>query len=343
MSKNDSILRACRREKTDRIPAWFMRQAGRYMPEYRAIREKHGFLEMVKTPELAAEVTLQPLKAFDLDAGIIFADILPLLEAMGLELTFAKGEGPRIHNPIRSPRDVENLRDADIEKDLGFTLEAIRIVNRELDASIPLLGFSGAPFTLACYAIEGSGSEDYAVSLAFMREQPAAFNRLLTKISDNITAYLLAQARAGTAAVQLFDSWVGMLSPDEYRKYVQPYTRRITANVRAAGIPLIHFGTRTGPLLEAIAETDPDVISMDADVDLPSTWDRFPSFAVQGNLDPHLLLGPWDEIEKAARHLLDSAGRRPGYIFNLGHGIIKETPPEVVGRLADFVHSYQPS
>lgn len=341
MSKNDCFLRACRREYTRRIPAWFMRQAGRYMAEYRAIREKHSFLDMVKTPEVAAEVTLQPVRAFDIDAAIIFADILPLLEAMGLHLTFEKGEGPRIHNPIRSSADIDRLRPAESTSRLAFTLEAIRITQRELNDAIPLLGFSGAPFTLACYAIEGGGSPDYKTCLTFMREKPAAFNMLMKRLTEAVIDYLSAQVDAGVDAVQLFDSWVGILSPTEYEAFAQPYTRQVTAAIRGRGIPFIHFGTGTGPLLPAIAQTSPSVVGIDAETDLMKAWDELGEVAVQGNLDPELLVGPWDPIEAAARRLLETAGRRPGYIFNLGHGILKQTPPENIRRLAEFVHSFK--
>lgn len=343
MRKNDCFLKACRREPADRIPAWFMRQAGRYMQVYRDIREKHSFLDMVKQPDIAAEVTLQPVEAFDIDAAIIFADILPLLESMSLDLTFAKGVGPRIHNPIRTVSDIDRLTPSSPEADLAFTLEAIKLVQKELDGSIPLLGFSGAPFTLACYAIEGGGSPDYATCLSFMREEPEAFSRLMDKLTDAVIAYMKAQVDAGVNAVQLFDSWVGIVSPEEYREHVLPFTARVTAEVKQTGVPFIHFGTKTGPLLSAIRETQPDVIGIDAETDLPSAWEDLGNVAVQGNLDAELLLGPWEPIEEAARTLLDRVAGKPGFIFNLGHGIIKETDPDHIRRLADFVHAYQPS
>ena len=248
MSKNDCFIKACRREPTDRIPVWFMRQAGRYMPEYRAIREKHTFLEMVKNPELAAEITLQPIKAYDIDAGIIFSDILPLVESMGLSLEFIKGEGPVFHSPIRSAEQVEALTPSDPNEQLSYTLDAIRLTKTELGDSLPLIGFSGAPFTLACYAIEGGSSPDYEICRSFMKEESAAFHTLMQKLSNSIVDYLLAQVQAGADALQLFDSWVGILPPEDFRIFVQPYSMEIIKKVKqATNVPVIYFGTGPAP------------------------------------------------------------------------------------------------
>jgi uroporphyrinogen decarboxylase len=319
-----------------------MRQAGRYMPESRALRERHPFLEMVKTPELACEVTLQPIKAFDLDAAIIFADILPPLEGMGLHLTFAAGDGPMIHNPVRSKEDVEALTVRTPEETLGFTLEAIRLARRELDGrGIPLIGFSGAPFTLAAYAIEGSGSANHAIAKTFMMAEPEAWRRLMDRLSQVVGEYMLAQAAAGAHALQLFDSWVGQLSPADYREYALPYSQRSLQIARRAGVPIIHFGTNTGGMLDMIAEAGGDVIGVDWRLTLDEAWRKLgPSVAVQGNLDPVALLAPWDEVQKRAGQVLDSAAGvgLPGHIFNLGHGILQGTPVDNVARLADYVH-----
>jgi uroporphyrinogen decarboxylase len=336
------FLRACRREPVDATPIWLMRQAGRYMDEYQTLRRSYGILDIIKTPELAAEVTMQPINAFDLDAAIIFADILPPLEAMGLDLEYVGGEGPVFHNPVRAPRDVEALRVHPPEEALGFTLEAIRLVRAELDPlGIPLIGFSGAPFTLAAYAVEGGGSRNHAAVKRMMMADPESWQLLMEKLSTVVGEYLLAQARAGAHALQIFDSWVGELSPADYRAHVAPYTRRAIDIVREAGVPIIHFGTNTSGMLEDIRDAGGDVIGVDWRIDLSDAWARLGAeVAVQGNLDPVALLAPWDELEARARYVLDQAGGRPGYIFNLGHGVLPPTPVDNVKRLAEFVHEY---
>jgi len=345
------FLAACRRQHTDTTPIWLMRQAGRYMPEYRALREKHTLLEIIRTPELACQVTLQPLRAFDLDAAIIFADILPPLVGMGLELEFAAGEGPVIHNPIRRAADVDALRVRPPEETLGFTLEAIRLARRELDAAgIPLIGFSGAPFTLAAYAVEGGSSSHFAAARRLMMADPAAWHKLMAKLSEVVGGYLLAQAQAGAQALQLFDSWAGQLSPDDYRELVLPYTRRALAIAGQAGVPIIHFGTNTAGMLDLMKEAGsllpasaPLVIGVDWRIPLDRAWRQLgPDVALQGNLDPLALLAPWDELRRRAQRVLD-AGRAvgwPGHIFNLGHGVLQDTPTDNVRRLVDFVHEY---
>jgi uroporphyrinogen decarboxylase len=278
-----------------------------------------------------------------MDAAIIFADILPPLEGMGLQLEFVDGEGPLIHNPIRSATDVDALRVLAPEESLWFTLEAIKLVRQELQSrSISLIGFSGAPFTLASYAIEGGASRSYLHTKGLMMREPDTWHRLLTKLSDVVGHYLLAQARAGAQALQLFDSWVGILSPADYREFVLPYSHRAIELARAAGVPIIHFGTNTNGLLEPLQDAGGDVISVDWRVDLKAAWRQLrPDRAIQGNLDPVALLAPWPELKKRACLVLDQAAGRPGHIFNLGHGILPSTPVENVRRLIDFVHEYR--
>ncbi len=335
------FLAACRREPVDCTPVWLMRQAGRYMSEYRALRERYSILEIIKTPELAVEVTLQPIRAFDLDAAIIFADILPPLEAMGLDLAFVKGDGPVIHNPVRSTADVRALRRPDPEEDLHFTLEAIRLARRELEGRAPLIGFSGAPFTLASYAIEGGSSRHYARTKGMMYEEPAAWHQFMGKLADLVGRYLQAQVRAGAQAVQLFDSWVGALSPADYREYVLPYSRRAIDMARQEGAPVIHLSTGTAGMLELIKEAGGDVIGVDWRIDLDAAWQRLgEDVAIQGNLDPVALLAPRPELERRAALVLQQAAGRPGHIFNLGHGVLPMTPVENVRALVDFVHEH---
>jgi uroporphyrinogen decarboxylase len=363
---NSRFLKACRREHVDCTPVWFMRQAGRYMPEYRAVRERHSLLEIVKTPELAVQVTLQPIGAFDLDAAIIFADLLPPLEGMGLQLTYERGEGPVIHNPLRTPADIAALRVPDPHESVGYTLEAIRLAKRELADRVPLIGFAGAPFTLASYAIEGGGSRDYRRTKQLMHAQPEAWHMLMSKLSAMVSDYALAQVSAGADAVQIFDSWAGALAPDDYAEYVLPYVQDAIAGVRGQGTgdrgqgvakndvdnafptpnlqpptPIIYFGTDMSGMLPLLRQTGADVIGVDWRIQLDDAWARLgPGLAVQGNLDPMTLFAPWPRIEQRATAILDRAAGRPGHIFNLGHGILTETPVENVARLAEFVHEY---
>jgi uroporphyrinogen decarboxylase len=337
------LLRACRCEKTDTTPVWLMRQAGRYMPEYRQLREKYSILEIIKTPELACEVTLQPINAFDMDAGIIFADILPPLEGMGLQLDFVKGEGPIIYNPVRTADDVAQLQITSPEESLWFTLDAIKLARAELDQrGLPLIGFSGAPYTLAAYAVEGGSSHNHQVVKGLMMSDPRTWHALMDKLSEVVGHYLLAQAEAGAQVLQLFDSWVGQLSPEDYRQNVVPYTRHAIDIARGAGVPIIHFGTDTSGMLELLRDAGGDVIGLDWRIDLDTAWERLgDNVAVQGNLDPIALLAPWSELQKRAQIILDQAGERAGYIFNLGHGILPGTPVDNVKRLVDYVHEYK--
>ncbi len=339
---NDRFLRACRREPVDCTPIWIMRQAGRYLPEYRAVREKHSMLDTIRTPELAAEVTLQPLRRFAVDAAIIFADILPLLIGAGIDLEYAAGEGPVIENPLRSADDVAALRVPPPEEGVPFTLEAIRLVRRELEGKTPLIGFSGAPFTLAAYAVEGGGSRDYKRTKLLMYGQPAVWHELMTKLAQLAGEYLAAQVRAGAQAVQLFDSWAGALSPADYRTYVLPHTQQAIVIAAAAGAPVINFSTGTGGMVEVLRQAGGDVIGIDWRVDIDLAWQRAGhDVALQGNLDPIALLGPVQAMCERAGDVLQRAGGRPGHIFNLGHGILPETPLENVQELVDFVHDWR--
>jgi uroporphyrinogen decarboxylase len=319
-----------------------MRQAGRYMPEYRALRERYSMLELIKTPELACAVTLQPMDAFDLDAAIIFADILPPLAAMGMELEFVEGTGPVLRDPLRDAADVARLRVPPVEEGLGFTLEAIRLVRQALDArGLPLIGFSGAPFTLAAYAVEGAASRDYLNVKRLMMGEPIIWDALMTKLATLVGEYLLAQARAGAQVLQLFDSWVGQLAPGDYRHHVAPYTRLALATASQAGVPLIHFGTGASGMLGELRDAGGTVFSVDWRIDLHVAWSALgPDIAIQGNLDPAALLAPWDALAERAGRVLDQAGGRDGHIFNLGHGILPSTPVDNVKRLVEFVHEY---
>jgi len=297
-------------------------------------------LEMCKNPQLAAEVTLQPIHQIRVDAAIIFADILLPLEPMGIELEFAKDEGPVFHHPIREMKQIEKLRIIDPEGDLPFLMEAIRLVRKELDGKIPLLGFSGAPFTLASYIIEGGHSKNYILTKGMMHQNPQAWDRLMEKLSEVLIRYLNAQIRSGVQAVQLFDSWVGCLSPTDYERYVLPHSKRVIDGVDRT-VPLIHFGTTTSTLLEGMKKAGGDVIGVDWRVDLGEAWSRIGyDVAIQGNLDPVVLLSSIDVIKEEAKRILDRAGNRPGHIFNLGHGILPDTPVENVVALVDMVHEY---
>ena len=341
MALTDRFLRACRREDVDCTPVWFMRQAGRYMAEYRAIRAKHSLLEICAQPELAAEVTLQPIRALGVDAAILFADILLPLMPMGIHLEFARGEGPVIHNPIGSRADVEALRVSDPCEDLRHVLDAVKLARRELDGKTPLIGFAGAPFTLASYLIEGGSSRNFIKIKQLMYRDPQTWHLLMSKLAQVIAAYLVAQIDAGAQAVQLFDSWVGALSPDDYREYVLPYSHKILQAVQKTGAPSIHFGTDTATLLPLMKEAGGDVIGLDWRVELDRGWETLEfDRAVQGNLDPVALFAPRAELERRVRRLLDQAANRPGHIFNLGHGILPETPVENVKAVVEMVHEF---
>ena len=335
---NDRFLKACRREPVDCTPVWFMRQAGRYMAEYRALRAKHSILELCKTPELAAQVTLQPIDRFPLDAAIIFADILLPLEPMGLSLEFAAGEGPVIHNPVRNQADVERLTVID-GGELEYVAEAIRQARRALNGRVPLIGFAGAPFTLASYAIEGGSSRNYLLTKQLMYCEPKAWHQLMDKFARVITGYLRRQIKAGAQAIQLFDSWVGCLSVGDYVEYVMPHVQLIFEGLKREGVPMIHFGTGTSAMLRQMREAGGDVIGVDWRIHLDEAWATVGhDVAVQGNLDPLTLFAPLHEIERRVADILRRAGGRPGHIFNLGHGILPATPIEHVAATIDMVH-----
>ena len=334
------FLKACRREATDCTPVWFMRQAGRYMPNYRAIREKHSMLDVINTPQLAAEVTLQPIDAFDFDAAIIFSDILPPLVGMGLSLDFVKGSGPQIEKPLASVQDVEQLTVPQAAEVMGPTLEAISIVAPELETrGIPLIGFAGAPFTLACYAIQGAGSKLYDKAKAFMYTHPQAWHDLMEKLVTVTVDYLVQQVRHGARALQVFDSWAGLLSIGDYQRFIQPHNTRLFSEIAATQVPLINFSTGTGTHLDQVARCGGDVLGVDWRLPLDQAWNAIGfDKAIQGNLDPTTLLGAWDEVQSQADGILTAAGKRPGHIFNLGHGILPTTPMETVKRLVDYIH-----
>jgi uroporphyrinogen decarboxylase len=332
---NDRFLRACRLEAVDATPVWFMRQAGRSFAGYRALRERYGILELAKTPDLCAEVTLMPVRELGVDAAVMFADIMLPLEPMGVGLRIEPEVGPIIDRPIRSAADVEALRPFEPEG-VAFTLDALRLVRRELDGKAGVIGFSGAPFTLACYLIEGRPSRDFTTAKAFMYAEPEAWHRLMERLADMAIAYLQAQVDAGAEVVQLFDSWVGGLGPADYGAYVQPHVRRI---FDALTIPTIHFATGASALLARMAEAGGDVIGVDHRVSLGDAWHRVGyDRGIQGNLDAGRLLAGWGPTEAGARAVLGEAGGRPGHVFNLGHGVLPQTDPDLLRRLVEFVH-----
>jgi uroporphyrinogen decarboxylase len=335
------FLKACRREATDGTPVWFMRQAGRYLPEYRALRRRHSILDLCHRPELAAEVTLQPIARLGVDAAILFADILLPFEPLGLGLAFAAGEGPQIARPIRSAAQVSALPPVDPVEDLGYVLDAVRLVAPALPPGVPLIGFAGAPFTLASYAIEGGASRTFTTNKRFLHTEPCAWHELLGRLAELVGHYLAAQAAAGARALQLFDSWVGCLGPEDYREYVQPHSRRALELARGTGVPVIHFGTDTAGFLEDFAASGGDVIGVDWRMPLDVAWERIgDGRAIQGNLDPAALLAPPAILEARVRDVLARAGgrARPGHIFNLGHGVLPETPVEALEAVVAMVH-----
>jgi uroporphyrinogen decarboxylase len=334
----DVFLRAARRQPTPYTPVWLMRQAGRYMPEYRAMRERHAFLDLCKNSQAAAEVTLQPVEQLGVDAAILFADILLVVEPLGVGLEFARGEGPVIHRPVRGDDAVAQLKPVDVESAVGFVFETVRLVRRALAGRVPLIGFAGAPFTVASYLVEGGPSRDYLHTKRMMYETPGTWTRLMDVLVDISSAYLNGQIAAGAQAVQLFDSWVGVLSADDYRAFVLPYTRRLIAAL-TPGTPVIHFGTGTTALLPLMREAGGDVLGLDWRVDLDAGWaavghDR----AVQGNLDPALLLARPARFREPVQTILARAAGRPGHIFNLGHGVHQHTPVDHVKALVAMVH-----
>jgi len=316
-----------------------MRQAGRYMSEYRALREKYSLLELCRTPDLATEVTLQPVRRIELDAAILFSDLLLPLEPLGIRFDFVKGEGPAIDNPIRTVADIDALRQFEPRESLSYVLEAIRQIKQELAGSVPLIGFAGAPFTLASYAIEGGHSSNFAHTKSIMYGWPDAWHRLCERLADISAEYLAAQIEAGVDAVQLFDSWVGALNARDYREFILPHTTRIFASLKRYDVPTIHFGVGTGAILTDLRDAGGDVIGVDWRTPIDEAWDRIGADrAVQGNLDPTLLLGPMTRVFGAADDILARINSRPGHIFNLGHGILPSTPVDHIQSLARYVH-----
>jgi uroporphyrinogen decarboxylase len=341
MSAPDSLLlRACRTVPVERTPVWLMRQAGRYMAEYRAVRKQHSLLEICKNPPLAAEVTIAAAEALQVDAAIIFADLLLPLEVMGVPFQFSAGEGPVISTPVRRLHDIARLK-TDSAADLGYVAEAVRLVAAHFGSRLPVIGFCGAPFTLASYMIEGGGSRHYVHTKTLMHTEPEAFDQLLTKIAAVTAAYATEQVNAGADVIQVFDSWVGCLAPDDYQRHVLPRTRDLVQQLKSTGAPVIYFGTDTAALLGTIRATGADVIGLDWRIPLDRGWaDLGHDVSVQGNLDPVVLFSEWKQVETSARRVLDRARGRAGHIFNLGHGILPETPVKNVKALVSLVREY---
>jgi uroporphyrinogen decarboxylase len=341
MAYNDLFLRACRREPVERTPIWMMRQAGRYMAEYRAIREQRDFLEMCKDPAIAAEVTLQPVDLIGVDAAILFADILLPLEGMGLGLEFVSGRGPVIHGAIREAADVDKLGVADPIETTGYVMEAIKILRDQLKEKVPLIGFSGAPFTLASYMIEGGSTRDFVLTKAFMLSQPEAWAKLMEVTTETLAQYLEAQIEAGAQAVQVFDSWVGFVAPDDYKNSIQQYSAQLIDRVSGKGVPVIHFANNAGSMLDLVVEAGGDVLGVDWRVPMKRALEIIPQDkGVQGNIDPMALFAPEDVLEQKVIDILETVGTRPGHIFNLGHGIHKTADPDKARALIRFVHEH---
>src|SRR5581483_6332340 len=342
LSEAPLLVRALRREPAGRTPVWFMRQAGRSLPEYRALREKHSFFDLAGTPELCAEVTLQPVRRHGVDAAVLFADIMSPVLGMGVDVDLVEGVGPVIAEPIAAAADVERLRVAEPEEWGAPILEAVRLVRAELEPERALIGFCGGPFTVAGYLVEGKPSRDFVKTKTLMYREPAVWHTLMERLTDHFAQYVAALAAAGADVVQLFDSWVGVLSVADYTEFVAPYSRRVLA---AAGVPTIHFGTGTSTqLLQAMGHAGGDAVGVDWRTDLDLAWTVIgEEQEIQGNLEPAALLGPWQRVEAAALDVLRRAGGRPGHVFNLGHGVLPQTDPAVLTRLAELVRDYRPA
>ncbi|HKM48344.1 MAG TPA: uroporphyrinogen decarboxylase [Terriglobales bacterium] len=337
---NSLFVRAAKAQPTERTPVWFMRQAGRYMAEYRAIRKQYSLIEICKKPEVAAQVTIEAAEILKVDAAIIFADLLLPLEVMGLPFHFAAGEGPKIEKPVRTPEDIARLR-TDRATDLGYVSEAVKLVCKHFGDKLPVIGFCGAPFTLASYMIEGGGSRNYLFTKKMMYSAPGAWNELMGKLVAVTAEYSAEQVRAGADTIQIFDSWVGCLSVEDYRRYVLPHVKDMVKRLQKTGVPVIYFGTDSSTLLASMQESGAEVIGLDWRIPLDKGW-RSLGFkgAVQGNLDPVLLFADWKELRSRAEDILRQAGGRPGHIFNLGHGILPETPVDNVKALCDFIREH---
>ncbi len=337
---NSLFIRTAKALPAERTPVWFMRQAGRYMAEYRAIRKQYSLIEICKKPEIAAQVTIEAAEILKVDAAIIFADLLLPLEVMGLPFHFSAGEGPKIEKPIRTPGDIAQLR-TDRAADLGYVSEAVKLVCKHFGDALPVIGFCGAPFTLASYMIEGGGSRNYIFTKKMMYSEPAAWNQLMTKLVTVTTEYSAEQVRAGADTIQIFDSWVGCLSVEDYRRFVLPHVTEMVKRLKKNGVPIIYFGTDSSTLLPSMHETGADVIGLDWRIPVDTGWKSLGyKGAVQGNLDPVLLFADWKELKSRAEDVLRQAAGRPGHIFNLGHGILPETPVDNVKALCDFVREH---
>jgi uroporphyrinogen decarboxylase len=343
VTSSTPFIDALNGKRSSHTPIWLMRQAGRYLPEYRKLRERFGMLEMVMTPELAAEVTLQPLKRFELDAGIIFADILTPLIGMGADLAFKQGEGPVISNPIRTHADVDALKVPKPEENVAYTLDAIKLVVKELSGKTPLIGFSGAPFTLSCYLIEGQSPGDLSTTKGIMFREPEVWHSLQRKLVPLVADYLVAQAEAGCSALQIFDSWLGYLGPREYQEFVEPYLTEIVDSVRSrVATPLVFFSTGSCGLFGLLGKLNVSAFGVDWRISLPQAAGMLPRpLPLQGNLDPQLMTGPWERIEHSAKAILTEARSLPAHIFNLGHGVLPGVPVENVERLIALVRTYK--
>lgn len=339
MTGRERFLAALRRGQPDRTPVWFMRQAGRCLPEYRELRRKHPFLEVARTPELATEATLMPIDRFGVDGAVLFADIMLPLEGMGVPFEIRPGVGPVIEEPIRDAAAVDALRVVEADEGTPYVLDALRMLKRELGSRAALLGFAGAPFTLACYLIEGRPTKEYPTAKGLMYGEPDVWHRLMTVLTEVTVRYLQGQARAGADVVQLFDSWLGLLDESAFREYVQPYTARIFSEMRGV-LPTVHFSTGTAHLLQAIGETGPDVVSVDWRLPIDVAWERLDyRTGIQGNLDPARVMAPWEVIERGAVEILQRVDGRAGHVFNLGHGVLPDTNPDNLARLVEHVHS----
>lgn len=343
MTYNDTFIRACMKQDVDHVPVWYMRQAGRYDPDYRKIKEKYTLLEICRQPELAAEITLMPVKKLGVDAAILYSDIMNPVSSIGIDFDIVKDIGPVIHNPIRSAADIERLTPIDVEKDLGHVLETIRILDREL--KVPLITFAGAPFTIASYLIEGRPSKGYIRTKELMYSEPALWQQLMDKLGDMVITYVRAHIANGGKAFQLFDSWVGALAPKDFEKYVLPTITRIFAEVADLNVPKIYFpGVSSGELLPVLGGVQADVIGLDWRVSIAEGRRRLQSkYAVQGNLDPYLLTAPMHVIKQAAKDIIDEGIQEPGYVFNLGHGLFPEASLDKLKELTDYVHDYSSS
>ena len=343
MTGRQRFLAAVNRQPVDRTPVWFMRQAGRCLPEYRALRQRHDFMTVAHTPELAVEATLMPVDRLEVDGAVLFADIMLPLEGMGVEFEIRPGVGPVIANPIRTAEDIERITVVNPEEGTPYVLQALRLLRHELGERAAVLGFAGAPFTLACYMIDGRSTREYPTTKALMLGRPDLWHALMTKLTDVTIRYLKGQVAAGADVVQVFDSWLGLLSPAQFGEYVKPYTSRIFSELKGI-VPTVHFSTGTVQLLPQIGETAPDVVSVDWRLPIGEAWKRLDHrTGIQGNLDPTTLLAPWEAVASGVDAILTEVGGRPGHVFNLGHGVLPQTDPDQLARIVERVHAHVPT